>query len=86
MLMRNYFQIFAVVAPILILGLAAVWTPLIWLFILVLPIIGLGVIDMVQKKHAVRRLYPFFGRFRYWLEAVRPVSYTHLTLPTILLV
>ncbi len=72
MLMRNYFQIFAVGAPILILGLAAVWSPAIWLFILVLPIIGLGVIDMVQKKHAVRRLYPFFGRFRYWLEAVRP--------------
>ena len=32
----------------------------------------LGIQDMLQTKHTVRRLYPFFGRFRYLLESVRP--------------
>lgn len=72
MLVRNYFQIFAVAAPLLILALAALWTPIIWLFVIVLPIIGLGVLDMVQTKQTIRRLYPFLGRFRYMLESVRP--------------
>jgi len=72
MLMRQYFTIFAISAPILVLTLSLVWPPIMWLFVLVLPVVCLGVIDMLQHKHTVRRLYPFFGRFRYMLEAVRP--------------
>ncbi len=72
MLVRHYFQIFAVVAPLLILGLSYLWMPAICLLIVVIPIIILGVIDMLQTKHTIRRLYPVLGRFRYMLEAVRP--------------
>ena len=91
MLMRQYFVIFAIVAPLLVLGLWFLWSPAKWLFLVVIPIVVLGIIDMFQTRHTVRRLYPFLGRFRYMLEAVRPeiqqyfvesVSYTHLTLPT----
>lgn len=72
MLVRHYFQIFAIAAPLLILGLSALWLPALWLLVIVIPIIALGVIDMLQTKQTIRRLYPFFGRFRYMLESVRP--------------
>lgn len=72
MLVRHYFQIFAVVAPLLVLGLSTIWLPAIYLLLVVIPIIILGVIDMFQTKHSIRRLYPILGRFRYMLEAVRP--------------
>ncbi len=72
MLMRQYFQFFAMGAPLLILGLALLFPPALWLMVIVLPVIVIGIIDMMQKKHTIRRLYPFFGRFRYLLESVRP--------------
>ena len=72
MLMRQYFQIFVISAPLLILGLFLIWKPAIWALVLIVPVIVLGVQDMLQTKHTIRRLYPFFGRFRYMLEAVRP--------------
>jgi len=69
---RSYFKIFAVAAPLLIIGLSMLWMPAICLLVLVIPIIILGIIDMIQTKHTIRRLYPFLGRFRYMLESVRP--------------
>lgn len=72
MLVRHYFQIFAIAAPLIILALYALWSPAIWLLLVVIPIIVLGVIDMFQTKQTIRRLYPFLGRFRYMLESVRP--------------
>ncbi len=72
MLMRHYFQIFAVSAPVLVLGLSLLWPPALWIFVVIAPVIALGVIDMMQTRQTIRRLYPFFGRFRYMLESVRP--------------
>ena len=72
MTMRHYFVIAAVVAVLLTLVLGAIWPPAFCLFLVVLPVIGLGIHDMVQTRHSIRRLYPFLGRFRYMLEAVRP--------------
>jgi len=72
MLMRHYFQIFAVSSPIVVLVLSFLWSPAIWLLLVVIPIIALGVYDMLQTKHTIRRLYPFLGRFRYMLESIRP--------------
>jgi len=72
MLVRNYFQIFAIAAPIVVLVLSLLWSPVIWLFVLLIPIIIIGIVDMFQEKHAIRRLYPVIGHFRYMLESVRP--------------
>jgi len=72
MLMRHYFVIFAIAAPLAVLLLARLWAPMLWLFVLLLPVIVLGVYDMFQEKQTIRRLYPFLGRFRYMLESVRP--------------
>lgn len=72
MLMRQYFSIFAIAAPLLVLALSLLWPSVLWLFVIVLPIIGLGLLDMFQTRHTIRRLYPVVGRFRYMLESVRP--------------
>lgn len=48
---------------------------MIWLIVLALVvavIVVLGVIDLVQTKHAVRRNYPVVGRLRYLLERIGP--------------
>lgn len=72
MTMRHHFVIASVVVSLLILILSIFWPPVLCLFLLVVPVILLGVYDMFQTRHSVRRLYPFLGRFRYMLEAVRP--------------
>ena len=72
MIMRHYFLIFAIAAPLITLLISALWAPFICLFIVLIPVIALGLIDMFQTRHTIRRNYPFLGRFRYMLEAVRP--------------
>ena len=37
-----------------------------------LPLFLLGVSDMLQKKHAIRRNFPVLGHFRYMFESIRP--------------
>lgn len=41
-------------------------------FIFAAPIILIGVLDITQKKHTIRRNFPVIGNFRYMLEKVRP--------------
>jgi len=72
MVMRQYFIIFAIAAPLLVIALAFLWPPIMWLMVILAVIIGLGLWDMVQTRQTIRRLYPFLGRFRYMLESVRP--------------
>lgn len=72
MTIRQIFVISSIVVCVLIFGLAIVWPLFLCLYLFALPVIGLGVYDMVQKRHSIRRLYPVIGRARYMLEAVRP--------------
>lgn len=48
------------------------WLPILWLLVLLVPFLLLGIYDMHQTKHAIRRNYPLFGRLRYLFESVRP--------------
>lgn len=41
-------------------------------FIVVAPVIFVGLLDMIQKKQTIRRNFPVIGNFRYLLEKVRP--------------
>lgn len=44
-----------------------------WLAVLIMPVILLGVYDIVQKKHTVWRNYPVIGHIRWWMEDIRPM-------------
>ena len=72
MLVRTQFILLSIIVPIATLILATVWPDAYWLFIVILPLITLGLYDMVQRKRAILRLYPIIGHLRYVFEFVRP--------------
>jgi glutamate synthase domain-containing protein 2 len=41
-------------------------------YILVVPIVALGLADILQRSHTIRRNFPVIGNFRYLLEKIRP--------------
>src|SRR3546814_17430278 len=42
------------------------------LIVLFAVLVGIGVLDLRQKRHAVRRNYPVLGNIRYLVESLRP--------------
>jgi glutamate synthase domain-containing protein 2 len=40
--------------------------------IVLIPLLGLGVMDLTQTSHAILRNYPIIGHIRFMLEAIRP--------------
>jgi len=72
MTMRQNFIVVAIAVTALLLALSSYSTSWLWAFIVVGPIIGLGVYDIFQTSHSILRLYPVLGHFRYMLESVRP--------------
>lgn len=53
-------------------ALALIWPATLWALIVVGPLVLLGVHDCRQRSHSVIRNFPIIGRFRYWMEAIRP--------------
>lgn len=72
MKVREQFIWISIVVAATLIGISYFWPSALWLFLLVGPLILMGVFDMIQKDHAIRRNFPVIGRFRYMLESVRP--------------
>lgn len=72
MTVRQAFIICSVAVSLSILGLAVLWPHAYWAFVIVAPLILLGIYDLVQRSHTIPRIYPIIGRFRYLLESIRP--------------
>ena len=72
MKVREFFIIISVVTVLVILTIAQFWSHILWVFILIVPLILMGIFDALQTKHTIRRNFPVIGRFRYMLEAIRP--------------
>lgn len=69
---RQLFVIISVAVTLFILALS-LFKPLVLLaFVIVGPLIVVGIIDMTQKTKTLRRLYPLVCHFRYFLESFRP--------------
>lgn len=57
---------------------AAVWMPmLLWAWVLLGPLVGIGVYDYCQVKHSIPRNFPLLGRMRYLMEFIRPEIYQY---------
>ncbi|CAN5330711.1 FMN-binding glutamate synthase family protein [soil metagenome] len=69
---RQIFIISSFVAVVAILLLSLISPYFLLSFIVIAPIIVIGVIDITQKKQTIRRNFPIIGNFRYLLEKVRP--------------
>lgn len=72
MKVREKFILVSVIVVVLVLAIALIWPGILWSFVLIVPLILLGVFDIFQKKHTIRRNFPLIGRFRYILESIRP--------------
>ncbi|MEZ4804082.1 MAG: FMN-binding glutamate synthase family protein [Bacteroidia bacterium] len=69
---RQIFTLLAIVVPIAIGYTYLYWKPIIWSFIIVGPLIMLGIFDCIQTKRSIRRNFPVIGNLRYLLESFRP--------------
>ncbi len=68
-------QIFYVTCSVVIAGMlltSLVWKPVLWAFVVVGPLMLIGIRDVTQKKHAILRNFPVIGHGRYLLEMIRP--------------
>lgn len=70
--MRTQFLVGSAIAVLFVLILGRVWSPGFWLLLLVLPGIAIGLYDMVQEEHSLRRNYPLVSRGRWLMERWRP--------------
>jgi len=48
------------------------WPPILWLLLVVSPFALLGVYDLLQTRHSIRRNFPLFGHGRWIMEEIRP--------------
>src|ERR1043165_1302675 len=70
--MRRVFVATSVVLLLAIALLSLRWSPALWALVVVGPLVLLGVADMLQKHHSVRRNFPIIGHGRYLMEMIRP--------------
>jgi glutamate synthase domain-containing protein 2 len=72
MTVRIKFLIVSIIMILATLALTQFWFDAYWLFIIIIPLVAIGLYDMVQRQHTILRLYPVVGRFRYLFESIRP--------------
>src|SRR5687768_13032066 len=53
------------------------WLPILWSLVLIGPIILVGIMDIFQTSHTIKRNFPVIGRMRYWAEWLRPKIYQY---------
>jgi len=66
---------FAVVAVAAVTGALALMLLTPWAMLLLIPVIlfvAVGVADILQKRHTIRRNFPVLGHLRYLFESLRP--------------
>jgi glutamate synthase domain-containing protein 2 len=69
---RSLFYLISVISVVLILVWAWFWTDVLFLFIIVGPLIIIGIQDVMQDKQSIRKNFPVLGRLRYVFEDLRP--------------
>jgi hypothetical protein len=69
---RKLFVIFSITAVIATLLLARHWPNTYGFFLIILPLVALGIYDMRQRNHTILRLYPVIGHLRFLFESIRP--------------
>ena len=75
--MRKSFIISATIILALLVTWTIIWPPAIWSMVIIVPIIIVGIYDMLQTKHSITRNFPVFGHIRFLLEEIRPEIYQY---------
>jgi glutamate synthase domain-containing protein 2 len=70
--MRKIFVITSILVSAIIIVWSYFWIDMLLLFVIVGPLIVMGVQDMIQTKQSLKRNFPLLGRLRYVFEDLRP--------------
>ena len=70
--MRRNFIIISLATVLLIFLWSYFWINALFLFVLVGPVIYMGLADIMQTQQSIRRNFPVLGRLRYVFEDLRP--------------
>lgn len=70
--MRKIFKVLAATILILIVAGGLYNSIFWWSAVVFVPLIILGIYDLVQTKHSIMRNFPVVGRLRYFMEDLRP--------------
>ncbi|MBN7820074.1 FMN-binding glutamate synthase family protein [Bowmanella yangjiangensis] len=76
--MRTAFVISHLLMAMAILLLAQTWSWMVWLLIPLAITFAIGLRDMLQTEHSIRRNYPLIGRGRWLMESFRPFARQYL--------
>ena len=71
-MVRRAFFLLLVVVPAAIVAGATRWPGLWWSFVVIGPLVLIGLHDVLQRRHSLLRVYPVIGHGRYLMEALRP--------------
>jgi glutamate synthase domain-containing protein 2 len=69
---RPAFYLYSALVVAVVLVLSYFWPNALYLFILVGPIIFMGIQDVLQPRQSIRKNFPVLGRLRYVFEDLRP--------------
>lgn len=72
MLARQWFFLIASITLVGIALLSLLWQNVLWSFVVVGPLVVLGLLDATHSRHNVLRNYPVVGHLRYFAEFIRP--------------
>ncbi|MGZ3904040.1 MAG: FMN-binding glutamate synthase family protein [Bacteroidia bacterium] len=75
--MRNQFILGSLLLVLAAGFLSFIWKPLIWSFVVIVPILLLGIYDMMQAHHSIMSNFPVVGRMRWLAEWLRPKMYQY---------
>ena len=70
--MAKAFLLIAAAIIALVALIAWFWPPILWAFVVIVPVVLRGIADIVQTRQAVRRNFPVIGHGRYLMEMIRP--------------
>src|ERR1700744_4596004 len=74
---RRIFISISLLVTALILLCAYFHTGALFAFVIAGPLIIIGIADMIQQRHSIKRNFPVIGRLRYVLEKIRPEIYQY---------
>jgi len=69
---RKIFYAASVATIVAVEGISYVFPFARLLYLVILPLVGLGIADVCQERHAIKRNFPVIGRLRFLLESIRP--------------
>ena len=70
--MPTRFPLFACSTLLVIALITPLWPSILWLLLVAIPLILVGLYDLFQSRHSLRRNFPLFGRGRWFMEWLRP--------------